>query len=668
LFKKYNLSSEPLIAVLVITVILAITYLPLVNSLGFYHDDWFTTASEVSGISLSQMHSIDRPLMGKLYEFTYSFLGDRPLNWHLAIFAARLAGALGVFWLVRMLWPQQRQITFLITLLFGTYPGFLMIPNANNYLNHFVAFGLAIFSLAFTVRAWLSPHWPEKILLTGLAAGSILIYPRIYESIIGLEALRVLFLVYLLLRENRPALKQAAYKIGLVWLPYLGSLSVFLYWRLFIFKSVRAATDSGALAARYLSDPTGMLVQIIIESLKDLFETVYLAYGVPLYKLASQAHYADLAWAALLAAMAIYIIRLYDLYRQRNTVDPVVQQSSRSLILLGLAGAFFALLPAILADRDVRFSYTLDRYTLQATLGCAILLGGLILAALQSGWRLHIALLLIAISIFTHFNNAAYYRDLWTLEKQYFWQLTWRAPQLETGTALAASLPEDYNFAEGFEVWAPANLIYAPQPGPLRLTAEVINQDTIRDITYQQQVKHDFRTIQFTKDYRNTLGAVMPQIGNCLRVLDKNYPELAGSNILFRSVAFTSRPERIITDAQPARPPATMFGAEPEHTWCYYYQKAWLARQQNNLTEAVRLGEDVLQNKLAPQDPLEWVVFLEIFADANTQAPFNQVVSQLKNTPAKETLCPRYSPTISLSPRTQHAGSMELIWKALCQP
>src|SRR5512146_209689 len=78
-----------LVACALLVVIAGLAYLPLVGQLGYYHDDWFTVASRVSGVSLSDMHYVDRPMMGKIYEQTHNLLGDRPLNWHLFAFAVR---------------------------------------------------------------------------------------------------------------------------------------------------------------------------------------------------------------------------------------------------------------------------------------------------------------------------------------------------------------------------------------------------------------------------------------------------------------------------------------------------------------------------------------------------------------------------------------------------
>src|SRR5690606_29707179 len=68
--------------------------------------------------------------------------------------------------------------------------------------------------------------------------------------------------------------------------------------------------------------------------------------------------------------------------------------------------------------------------------------------------------------------------------------------------------------------------------------------------------------------------------GGCLWLLDAydaNNPYLIDEE---RLVAAYSNHQRILPEG-PA-PEATIFGQEPEHGWCYYYQKAQLANQQQH--------------------------------------------------------------------------------------
>jgi hypothetical protein len=69
----------------------------------------------------------------------------------------------------------------------------------------------------------------------------------------------------------------------------------------------------------------------------------------------------------------------------------------------------------------------------------------------------------------------------------------------------------------------------------------------------------------------------------------------------------------IDSDAQPV-PPYSIFGNEPEHDWCFYYQKADLARQRGDWQEVVRLGEEAEKLGLHPNDQIELMPFLQAHA------------------------------------------------------
>jgi hypothetical protein len=51
-------------------------------------------------------------------------------------------------------------------------------------------------------------------------------------------------------------------------------------------------------------------------------------------------------------------------------------------------------------------------------------------------------------------------------------------------------------------------------------------------------------------------------------------------------------------------------------SWCYYYEKADLARQRGDWEEVLSLGAQALEKGFAPQDKIEWLPFLQAYAVA----------------------------------------------------
>ena len=57
-----------------------------------------------------------------------------------------------------------------------------------------------------------------------------------------------------------------------------------------------------------------------------------------------------------------------------------------------------------------------------------------------------------------------------------------------------------------------------------------------------------------------------------------------------------------------------VYGPEPEHDFCYYFQKADLARQFGDWDSVVKYGESALSLNNHPYNPAEQFVFIEGYA------------------------------------------------------
>src|SRR5215207_2177601 len=148
------LKNETFIAILLILLTTVITYGVSIPKLGYYHDDWFVLWSgHVRGAeSIISLFSTDRPFMGVIYSFVYRLLGDAVINWHLYALLWRFIGGLAFFWILRLVWPEQKYLTTVMAVLFVVYPGFLSQPNANTKQNQLYGFGTALLSIALMLQ------------------------------------------------------------------------------------------------------------------------------------------------------------------------------------------------------------------------------------------------------------------------------------------------------------------------------------------------------------------------------------------------------------------------------------------------------------------------------------------------------------------------------------
>ena len=148
-------SHTPLVEILLILVIAAVTYLPNLSRATIYRDDWYYTMDRLIGGpgTFQEMFSIDRPARGPLFEAYYQLFGIQPFPYHMSSFLWRVAGGLAALWLFRQLWPRQRLASFMMALFFVLYPGYLRWMEGFEDQPRILSSFLMALSIAMTLQA-----------------------------------------------------------------------------------------------------------------------------------------------------------------------------------------------------------------------------------------------------------------------------------------------------------------------------------------------------------------------------------------------------------------------------------------------------------------------------------------------------------------------------------
>jgi hypothetical protein len=100
-----------------------------------------------------------------------------------------------------------------------------------------------------------------------------------------------------------------------------------------------------------------------------------------------------------------------------------------------------------------------------------------------------------------------------------------------------------------------------------------------------------------------------------LRLLD---PEIDSQNrlisedSLLRDAALLSSTAPILSESVARMP--EIYEPEPAHGWCYYFEKADLARQTGDWETVTQLGDAAFALDDYPNDPIERFVFIEGYA------------------------------------------------------
>ena len=146
------------------------------------------------------------------------------------------------------------------------------------------------------------------------------------------------------------------------------------------------------------------------------------------------------------------------------------------------------------------------------------------------------------------------------------------------------------------------------------------------------------RSHSFTVDYGNVLVITQPASNSCVHLIDSRWPDLSTSESeSIMLVASESKNENVITEPQPQFMPQEIFGTEPEHTWCFYYQKAALARQQGKWDEIIKIDQQTSKLELHPNDQIELMPFLQAYAFSGNQKQVKQISTRINTEPYYKT-------------------------------
>jgi len=609
--------------VLLIFIVSVIAYLPLVGQIGYVNDDWYQMYDmQVKDPSFyHEIFAIDRPGRALAMIPLFSVFGFNPLWYHLSAFMLRMMGGVFLFWTVNMLWEKRNFFALTTGLLFAVYPGFLSQPNAIDYQSHILGLFLSMLSVALTVKSVLTADRTRKILLiTGaiLAGWGSLSQMEYY---VGIEAFRFASIILLIWRGQGETFSRKLTKIVTVSLPFLLIAAGFLVWRLFFFESARKATDVGLQVSQVLSSPIIGLwwLNYLIQ---DFFTVTLVAWNLPVYQLAFPMRLKDMASALGLAALAVTVVLFGIRWRVEKASEAESGNGAGMIgetLFISLLTMLGGLIPVILVNRHVTLP-DYSRYTLIASVGAVMLLALLLEGISRRGMQIAVMGVLVSIAVMTHYGNTIRYVYETEATRNFWWQVAWRAPQIEEGVTLIASYPGS-PLAEDYFIWGPANFIYYPEkqsnnPVVVKLPAAVLTGDVINQITTNGGVETPLRRGNYLeRDFGNVLVMIQTNPNGCVRLINGDAPELSPSDAdRLVLIAPHSRLNAVIAEGESPTPPANIFGAEPEHGWCYYYQKADLARQRGEWEKISMLLEQALAAGEYPNDSLEWMPFLQASA------------------------------------------------------
>ncbi len=581
----------------------------LLPQMGFYWDDWpFVWIAKFLGPKeFIPAFANVRPFLGPIFFMTTSLIPPVPIYWQIFALIIRFISGLLAWFAFDQVWPQHKRQTLVAALLFLVFPGYSQHWVAFTHINQeWIPFLFYLLSFGLTAKALRNPQKFTPNTLLALLFLLIGVFPT--EYFIGLEPLRLLFIWVIVSEEGQPPFRQRFLKTLKYWIPYLLIWLANAAW-LTYFYTIGSYTS---YEVQVVHEPLSIFR--IAVGIGDALWKGGLYLWVQILVLVAKSVRAP---SSILTLVLIAISFTFFVYYGRSFDTPKQTKAfAVYAVAIGITGILLGRLPSFAAGLPLKLQSGNDRFMISMMIGGSLLIVGFVEWIVRDiRFKGYLFAFLIALGIGQQFFNANLFRRDWIKQQEIYSQLAWRIPAMQPGTLLLTDqLPIDYE--TDLSMTAPINWMYAPNykrsPVPYALVfTEKRLGGTLSSLERGEQTKVYLRTVNFDGSTSKAIVFYMPKTG-CLHVLSPRWDDEITYNrqspFLVRAIPL-SNPDLIITSTdETAKLP---FLAESKHTWCYYYTKAELARQQNDWKEAVHLFDQATSLGYIAADPFDLLVFVE---------------------------------------------------------
>ncbi len=592
---------------------------------GYHWDDWgFAWVGHYIGREgLEAYFAITRPVWSNLFVATTSFIGPNPLEWQVFALAARWLAAVALWWAIRLARPRQPRFAFTVALLALVYPGFSQHSIALVYGHYSLTFAVFFVSLALGFLAMRAERFGWLMLLGGAALSALHLFS--VEYYFGLEMLRPVLMWVAAGGRAQDWTRLVRALRG--YLPFGAVVIAYALWRLFGFQSKAYAVGQEMSPADLLPTAAQSLWSGSVEAWGNIVRLP------PFPEMGAR-----LTWLYAFILLASCAGLGFFVARTRLETEAAVPDPDRGPVWewfgSGVAAVLLAGIPFLAAGLQVKLTFPSDRFTQPFALGTALILAAALERLPRLSWRASLTGALAALAIGAQAQHAFAFREDWQAQKNYFWQMAWRAPALQAGTVIVSE-GAPFRFTDDDALTFAVNWVYAPDydGGNLAYGQVFFATRPGELLSPGQPVEWRLLSTDFVSTTDSML-IVQFEPNSCLRVLHPLYDAhlplaplsaatadaLAGMGYpLIRPGAREALPLSkvslvIAAPEDPARPPEAIFGTEPPHQWCYYFEKADLARANGDWSEVARLGDEAFAATFRPNNLSERLPFIEAYA------------------------------------------------------
>ena len=588
--------------------------------LGFYLDDWYIVyCQKLFGAGgFINFFKGDRPLLAYVYMIIVPILKDSRIGWQLfAVFTHWLA-VVSFWYLLMILMPKQKTTVSIVAFLFAVYPGFQFQWFSVMYGQIYLLMSVYFLSYILMVLAIKKKHGKVPLMLVAFLCAIVGIIPM--EYFYGLELIRPIVL-WIVIDNSEQAKAQRIKRTVFYWLPFLAFFIGFPFLR-------NLFSHSYSYQINIFTEIRHSLFSAIIHLSSRTFWTIFDANLTVWWNLVLLFKRNLLTTASVLMGMIMLLGFLisYLTLKKQTVLDGIGEMlgNGKTLMGLGVFASLVAMIPFVAASFDISLQFPNNRFLLSLTPGASLILTGIIIQFIHTQrQKIILCSILIGLATGSQFMVARSFLLYWNGQQDFFWQLTWRAPQLKPNTVLVT---HDLNFSKYFSgnsLSAPLNLIYAPGNQKNTLPYLILMTSSpqrfiIPAYKYNLPINYSFRSLTFTGNTSSMVFFYKP-VDGCLQVLSIN--DIHDEFLVDFTPGFYHSPkislsnlDRIITQpTTPSVPPEQYFGEENRNQWCYFFEKASLALQIGNLDQVVNFYRKADSAGFKPGSPYEWLPLIEAY-------------------------------------------------------
>jgi hypothetical protein len=406
--------------------------------------------------------------------------------------------------------------------------------------------------------------------------------------------------------------------------PYALLLAAYLFWRVAIWSF---PTYQPGLLSSLAEDPIGGLIALVGTVAEDAAKVLLLIWPTALEPPAvgTFGQRSTIIWGGVVALVFAAFLSLLLLRPDpsESTIARLsrrIPPSSLNAAALGAWALLAAGTPSWITQLPIRLHPMWDRLTLPMTIGASLLLGTLLSMIRRPAWLAPVlaSAALAAAAGLQLQSGVSFFRD-WEMQRDFFHQLVWRAPAIAPGTVLVTNdMP--FTYESDNSLTAPVNWVYADAVEGTRMPYMLYFVSVRFGLGWPGfeaglPISQGYRVMHFEGNTSNTLAILFTPPG-CLQVLDEvRHDSMPTVPPLLSRAVPLSQLERIDASASPPLDRLQdLFGPPPAATWCEYFERADLARQQEDWETVTALGEVAFDLADRPNDASEWLPFIEAYA------------------------------------------------------